>query len=185
MASSLDCLQPGFDPSKLKKDRLRGILLEYEILFKADDKKPELIKLFAEQLAPHAIEILDEKAKVKRSSKGIINASTKNELRSSAPRDREGLIKSRNKSRHTAKTRTTEWSEILSRSFESRKTENATKDDKDLVFANKDKHRPIPLFPKAKTSVNNLQIALMDEIIALLENYNREIQKVLYDDETN
>lgn len=126
-----------------------------------------------EQLVPRATEILNEKAKVKRSSKGIINASTIDRIRFPAPKGRGGLADTKNKPRYTVVTRATEWQGPLSHSFEPKKTENATKDDEDSVFTHK----------QTLSHCLQKQTAAINNVKSLLEIYHGEIRKLLYDQE--
>lgn len=69
-----DYLQDGFDPSTITVPRLRSILVTHNVNYPATAKKQRLIDLFNEHVAPKAPRILEEKAKLRRTSKGIVNA---------------------------------------------------------------------------------------------------------------
>jgi len=71
---SVDYLQQGFDPWSLTVPRLRSILVTYNVQYPASAKKPQLIELFNEQVAPQAGRILARRARAKRSSSGIEDA---------------------------------------------------------------------------------------------------------------
>lgn len=66
-------LQPGFDPKGLTVPRLRSILVEHDVHFPSNAKKPQLIELFYEGVVPKAKKFLDKQARAKRSSMGIVD----------------------------------------------------------------------------------------------------------------
>ncbi|CAK7562678.1 MAG: inner nuclear membrane protein enriched at telomere/subtelomere region [Sporothrix epigloea] len=72
--SEVDYLQPGFDPASLTNPRLRSILVTYNVHYPSNAKKPELIEMFNEHVAPQAKKILARRARAKRSSMGIVDA---------------------------------------------------------------------------------------------------------------
>ncbi|CAK7207268.1 inner nuclear membrane protein enriched at telomere/subtelomere region [Sporothrix eucalyptigena] len=72
--SEVDYLQPGFDPASLTNPRLRSILVTYNVHYPSNAKKPELIELFNDNVAPQAHKILARRARAKRSSMGIVDA---------------------------------------------------------------------------------------------------------------
>ena len=72
--SEVDYLQPGFDPASLTNPRLRSILVTYNVHYASNAKKPELVELFAANVAPQAKKILARRARAKRSSMGIVDA---------------------------------------------------------------------------------------------------------------
>ncbi|CAK7220062.1 inner nuclear membrane protein enriched at telomere/subtelomere region [Sporothrix curviconia] len=73
-SESVDYLQPGFDPASLTNPRLRSILVTYNVHYPSNAKKPELVELFNEHVAPQAKKILARRARAKRSSMGIVDA---------------------------------------------------------------------------------------------------------------
>ncbi|EPE07870.1 sister chromatid separation protein [Ophiostoma piceae UAMH 11346] len=73
--SEVDYLQPGFDPASLTNPRLRSILVTYNVHYASNAKKPELVELFAANVAPQAKKILARRARAKRSSMGIVDAA--------------------------------------------------------------------------------------------------------------
>lgn len=66
-------LQPGFDPASLTVARLRNVLLTHNVDYPSSAKKPELIKLFSEEVVPRGRKLLAARARTKRSSKGIVD----------------------------------------------------------------------------------------------------------------
>ncbi|KAK6205848.1 hypothetical protein LQW54_008143 [Pestalotiopsis sp. IQ-011] len=73
---SLEYLQPGFDAKSLTIPRLRSVLVAHNISYPANAKKAQLVEIFEEQLRPQAKRILDQRAKAKRSSRGISDAES-------------------------------------------------------------------------------------------------------------
>ena len=73
-SESVDYLQPGFDPASLTNPRLRSILVTYNVHYPSNAKKPDLVELFNEHVAPQAKKILARRARAKRSSMGIVDA---------------------------------------------------------------------------------------------------------------
>lgn len=69
----LDYLSPSFDPASLTVPRLRNILLTHNVEYPSSAKKPQLIELFNENIAPQAKKILATRARTKRSAKGIVD----------------------------------------------------------------------------------------------------------------
>jgi hypothetical protein len=67
-------LAPGFKPQTLTVAKLRGILVAHEITYPPTAKKPQLVLLFEQHVAPLAEEVLAAAAKVKRSDEGISDA---------------------------------------------------------------------------------------------------------------
>ncbi|KXJ95524.1 Man1-Src1p-C-terminal domain-domain-containing protein [Microdochium bolleyi] len=71
---SAEYLQPGFDPKSLTIPRLRSILVAHNIPYSSSAKKGQLIDIFNDQVVPKSKKILAERARAKRSSKGIVDA---------------------------------------------------------------------------------------------------------------
>lgn len=74
MASTLDgyeYLDPSFDPSSLTVPKLRSILVQYDVAYSSSAKKPQLIELFNQHVAPQASKILRSQSRTKRSARGI------------------------------------------------------------------------------------------------------------------
>jgi len=69
----LDYLSPSFDPASLTVPKLRNILLIHEVDYPSSAKKPQLIQLFNENVVPRAKKILADRAKTKRSARGIVD----------------------------------------------------------------------------------------------------------------
>ena len=75
-SDSLDYLQKGFDPSSLTVPRLRSILVAHNIPYPSSAKKPQLIEIFTENVLPQSRRILSERARARRTSKGITDADS-------------------------------------------------------------------------------------------------------------
>lgn len=73
---SVDYLQGGFDPKSLTVPRLRSILVAHNVQYPSTAKKPQLIDLFNEHVVPQSKKILAARARVKRMSKGIVDADS-------------------------------------------------------------------------------------------------------------
>lgn len=74
MASTPDgheYLDPSFDPSSLTVPKLRSILVQYDVTYPSSAKKPQLIELFNQHVAPQASKILKSQSRTKRSARGI------------------------------------------------------------------------------------------------------------------
>lgn len=77
MSDNEDYLQTGFDPNKsLTVPRLRNILVAHNVPFPSTAKKPQLIDLFNEQVVPQSKKLLAARARVKRMSRGIVDAGS-------------------------------------------------------------------------------------------------------------
>lgn len=70
-----DYLQETFNPYKATVARLRSILLLHNIDYN-NLKKPQLVALVEEHVMPQVPALKEKMAKVKRSSKGIVDASS-------------------------------------------------------------------------------------------------------------
>lgn len=79
MSDDGDYLQPGFEPSSLTVPRLRSILVAHAIPYPSGAKKPQLVEIFTEHVVPQAPKILAQRARAKRTSKGIIDAESSTE----------------------------------------------------------------------------------------------------------
>ncbi|KAK4681981.1 inner nuclear membrane protein enriched at telomere/subtelomere region [Podospora pseudoanserina] len=73
---SVDYLQPDFDPKSLTVPRLRSILVTYNVQYPSTAKKSDLIELFVDQVLPQSKKILAARARVKRMSRGIVDADS-------------------------------------------------------------------------------------------------------------
>lgn len=78
MADEYAYLEPGFDPSSLTVPRLRNVLITHNVTYPSSAKKPDLIALFNEHVAPQARKIKDVQSKTKRSTRGIVDVSSSN-----------------------------------------------------------------------------------------------------------
>lgn len=66
-------LEPGFDVSTLTIPRLRSILVAHNINYPTSAKKGQLVDLFNETVLPQARKIRTANARVKRTSRGIVD----------------------------------------------------------------------------------------------------------------
>src|ERR1700761_8724151 len=73
---SVDYLQTGFDPWSLTVPRLRSILVTHNIQYPATAKKGQLVALFNDEVVPQSKKILAARARARRTSKGIVDASS-------------------------------------------------------------------------------------------------------------
>lgn len=73
---NLDYLEKGFDPASLTVPRIRSILVSHDISYPAAAKKPQLIQIFNDEVLPQRKKILAARAKVRRMSKGIMDADS-------------------------------------------------------------------------------------------------------------
>ena len=79
MSDDSDYLQPGFEPSSLTVPRLRSILVAHAIPYPSGAKKPQLVEIFTENVVPQAPKILAQRARAKRTSRGIVDAESSTE----------------------------------------------------------------------------------------------------------
>ncbi|RKF71824.1 Inner nuclear membrane protein SRC1 [Golovinomyces cichoracearum] len=77
---SLDFLQEEFDPNSLTVPRLRSILVHYDVSYPSTAKKAQLIKIFIDEILPQRRRILKERDRARRSSRGIVNATSPESL---------------------------------------------------------------------------------------------------------
>ncbi|RAL66442.1 hypothetical protein DID88_006132 [Monilinia fructigena] len=89
MSDELDYLQPGFDPSSLTVPRIRSLLVTHAIEYPSNAKKAQLIEIFNRDLAPQARKILYERARAKRTSRGITDADSSQE---SSPQESDVIL---------------------------------------------------------------------------------------------
>ncbi|CAG8973097.1 hypothetical protein HYALB_00007574 [Hymenoscyphus albidus] len=75
----LEYLQPGFDLTTLTVPRLRSILVSHDVNYPSAAKKGQLIQIFNEDLLPQSKRILAVRARARRTSMGIINATDSQE----------------------------------------------------------------------------------------------------------
>ncbi|KAK3996337.1 Man1-Src1p-C-terminal domain-containing protein [Cladorrhinum sp. PSN332] len=74
--TEVDYLQPGFDPKSLTVPRLRSILVTHNVQYPSTAKKSQLIDLFIEEVIPQSKKILSARQRVKRMSRGIVDADS-------------------------------------------------------------------------------------------------------------
>lgn len=72
-------LSPDFDPASITVPRLRSILVAHNVKYPSSAKKPELITLFNQHVAPQAQKHLAAQSRTKRSAKGIVDVPSSRE----------------------------------------------------------------------------------------------------------
>jgi hypothetical protein len=72
-------LQPGFDLNSLTVPRLREILVRHDIAYTGSAKKPQLIQIVTDDLLPRSKKLLAQRARTKRTSKGITDVPSSQE----------------------------------------------------------------------------------------------------------
>lgn len=72
-------LQPGFDLNSLTIPRLREILVRHDITYPGSAKKPQLIQILTDDLLPRSKKLLAQRARTKRTSKGITDVPSSQE----------------------------------------------------------------------------------------------------------
>ncbi|OMP81538.1 Inner nuclear membrane protein SRC1 [Diplodia seriata] len=70
---------PDFDPSTITVPRLRSILVAHNVKYPSSAKKPELIALFNQYVAPQAQRHLTAQSRTKRSARGIVDVPSSRE----------------------------------------------------------------------------------------------------------
>lgn len=94
MASSDDelaYLQPGFALASLTVPKLRSILVSHDITYPSSAKKPQLIQLIEDQVLPRSRKILNARAHIKRTSKGITDMPSSQESSTVDGQDEEEM----------------------------------------------------------------------------------------------
>lgn len=66
-------LEPDFEPSTLTVPRLRSILVAHNVSYPSSAKKPDLVALFNDNVAPQARKIRNAQSRTKRSTRGIVD----------------------------------------------------------------------------------------------------------------
>ncbi|RKF64508.1 Inner nuclear membrane protein SRC1 [Erysiphe neolycopersici] len=100
---SIDYLQTDFDPTSLTVPRLRSILVNYDISYPSTAKKAQLLKIFVDEILSQRDRILKERERARRSSRGILNANS----RQSIEVEQEIIPLSRSSRRSTRNTSST------------------------------------------------------------------------------
>lgn len=65
--------EPGVDSSKITVPELRSILLKHGVGYPSSAKKPQLVALFNESVAPQAAQVQRTHARTKRTTRGIVD----------------------------------------------------------------------------------------------------------------
>ncbi|KAL2362794.1 hypothetical protein RJZ56_004330 [Blastomyces dermatitidis] len=71
--NELAYLSPDFDLTSLTVPRIRSILVNHDVSYPASAKKAQLIEILENEVLPHAKKLLQERDRVRRTSKGITN----------------------------------------------------------------------------------------------------------------
>lgn len=66
-------LQADFDPNTLTVPRLRSVLVAHNVAYPSSAKKPDLVNIFNDQVAPQGRKILRAQTQTKRSTRGIVD----------------------------------------------------------------------------------------------------------------
>ncbi|GAB7360476.1 hypothetical protein MBLNU230_g8427t2 [Neophaeotheca triangularis] len=69
-------LDPDFDPNSLTVPKLRSILVAHSIAYPSSAKKSQLVDIFNQSVRPQASSLRDASIRVKRSSRGIVDAGS-------------------------------------------------------------------------------------------------------------
>lgn len=80
-------LEEGWDPRSVTMPRLRSILVTHNVDFPSTAKKALLVQLVEDQVLPQAPKIRAQKARAKRSSMGIVNAGSAEDVNNWADHD--------------------------------------------------------------------------------------------------
>lgn len=72
-------LSPDFDPASITVPRLRSILVAHNVKYPSSAKKPELVALFNQHVAPQAQRYLNAQSQTKRSTRGIVDVPSSRE----------------------------------------------------------------------------------------------------------
>jgi hypothetical protein len=80
MADIDDYLQEGFDPRSVTMPRLRSILVTHNVDYPSTAKKAQLVQLVEDHVLPQAPKLRAQKARAKRSSMGIVNAGSAEDI---------------------------------------------------------------------------------------------------------
>ncbi|KAF7560846.1 hypothetical protein G7046_g3299 [Stylonectria norvegica] len=87
MADAEDYLQEGFDPRGVTMPRLRSILVTHNVEYPATAKKGQLVDLVTDHVLSQAPKLRAQRARAKRSSMGIVNAGSAEDLSNWADQD--------------------------------------------------------------------------------------------------
>ena len=87
MADVDDYLQEGWDPRSVTMPRLRSILVTHNVDFSSTAKKAQLVQLVEDEVLPQAPKLRAQKARAKRSSMGIVNAGSAEDVNNWAEQD--------------------------------------------------------------------------------------------------
>ena len=70
--------EPGVDSTKITVPELRSILLKHGVGYPSSAKKPQLVALFNESVAPQAAQVQRTQARTKRTTRGIVDVPNTN-----------------------------------------------------------------------------------------------------------
>ena len=83
--SELEYLSPNFDPASVTVPRLRSILVAHDVTYQSSAKKPQLIQLFNENVAPQAKRILSARSRIKPSTRRIVDVPSSQDTAAAQP----------------------------------------------------------------------------------------------------
>lgn len=87
MSDMDDYLEEGWDPRSVTMPRLRSILVTHNVDFPSTAKKAQLVQLVEDEVLPKAPKLRAQKARAKRSSMGIVNAGSAEDVNNWAEQD--------------------------------------------------------------------------------------------------
>ena len=76
--------EPGVDSTKITVPELRSILLKHGVGYPSSAKKPQLVALFNESVAPQAAQVQRAQARTKRTTRGIVDVPSSSNTSSTA-----------------------------------------------------------------------------------------------------
>ncbi|KAJ5595906.1 hypothetical protein N7450_002364 [Penicillium hetheringtonii] len=94
MADELDYLQSDFDLNSLTVPRLRSILVSHDIPYPASAKKAQLVRILEDEVLPQARKLLRDRERVRRTSAGITDMSSRSTSVTSEDEGRDSLLTS-------------------------------------------------------------------------------------------
>lgn len=107
-------LEPNFDAASLTVPRLRSILVAHNVNYPSSAKKNQLIDLFNEHVLPQARKIRSANARVKRTSKGIVDVpASQNSYDDEEEEEIPVAASTRSGGRRTTRARTEEAQEVV------------------------------------------------------------------------
>lgn len=141
-------LQPDFDPAALTMPRLRSILVAHNVNYPSSAKKGQLVDLFNEHVLPQARKIRSANARVKRTSRGIVDVPSSQDTVDGEDEDEEEEVEvpapAIRSSRRSTRARTDEAEDVAPRSRSARHS-TAPPPDETPRRAPSSKHARVPV----------------------------------------